>query len=39
MGRTISSLIKLSWTEAQVLDRAKAMVAVCEKILFPQKTH
>ncbi len=33
MGRTISSLIKLSWSEEEVISRAKKMVEVLEKVL------
>lgn len=33
MGRTISSLIKLSWTEAQVKARAEAMVKAIQSVL------
>lgn len=33
MGRTVSSLIKLSWTEAEVLERAQKMTSVLRKSL------
>lgn len=33
MGRTISSLIKLSWTEEQVKNRAEAMVNAIQSVL------
>lgn len=33
MGRTISSLINLTWTEEQALERAKGMAAVIKNVL------
>ncbi len=33
MGRTVSSLVKIGWTEAQVRDRAQNMVSVIKPIL------
>lgn len=35
MGRTISSLVKIGWSEAEVNKRAKTMALVCKKILQP----
>ena len=33
IGRTLSCLIKLSWTESEVQERAKAMVRVLKSLL------
>jgi hypothetical protein len=33
MGRTISSLVKIGWTEEEVAKRAKTMASVCENVL------
>ncbi|RDK86961.1 DegT/DnrJ/EryC1/StrS family aminotransferase [Marinirhabdus gelatinilytica] len=33
MGRTVSSLVKIGWTEAQVKDRAEAMKKAIESVL------
>ena len=39
MGRTISSLVKIGWSEEEVSQRAMTMASVCKKILLAVKSH